>query len=234
VDHFGFFFPESISLVSAIEILPNTAYFFAASAAALLATDPKDIPGRHQGFAFGYLVAFLLVHFRTIRSESWPGTRFTIYWQPELPSGLEWERRCTLKTLACLQFHAAYGWLLDKKKRAIQYKKLRRHFCSTTTNCDLLITNHVLGISSCLGLLPAWVRGLDFWLVSLLQDNMFGDGMHRHLFWTGRYDSVWTPSSSSSEEKRCSIISLTVAISIFIVCEVGVSDCAAWNHRQGQ
>jgi hypothetical protein len=159
VDHFGLSFPETISLVSAIEILPNTAYFFATAAAALLATNPKDIPGRHRGFAFGYLVASLSLHFRRIRSESCPGIRFKMYWEPELPSGLEWERRCSLKTLACLRFHAAYGSLIDKKKRALQYKKLRIHFCSSTENVGLLITNHVLGISSCLGLLPAWVRG---------------------------------------------------------------------------
>jgi hypothetical protein len=81
-----------------------------------------------------------------------------MYWEPELPNGQQWEERCSLKTLACLRFHAAFGSLVDKKKRSIQYKKLRKHFCSTTPNVDLLITNHILGICSCLGLLPTWVR----------------------------------------------------------------------------
>jgi hypothetical protein len=46
-----------------------------------------------------------------------------------------------------------------KRKGATQYKKLWKHFCSTTANLDVLITNHVLGICSCVGLLPSWVRG---------------------------------------------------------------------------
>mgnify|MGYP000388264796 CR=1 FL=1 len=48
--------------------------------------------------------------------------------------------------------------MVEKKNRSIQYKKLRELFCSTTLNVDLLITNHILGICSCLGLLPTWVR----------------------------------------------------------------------------
>jgi hypothetical protein len=47
----------------------------------------------------------------------------------------------------------------DKKKRAAQYKKLWKLFCSTTANVDILLMNHVLGICSCLGLLPSWVQG---------------------------------------------------------------------------
>jgi hypothetical protein len=75
-----------------------------------------------------------------------------------MPTGEEWEARCTLKTLSCLRFHAAFASLVDKKKRATQYKKLRKFFCSTTAKSDLLVTNHVLGICLCLGLLPSWVR----------------------------------------------------------------------------
>jgi hypothetical protein len=52
-----------------------------------------------------------------------------------------------------------FATLVNKKKRVIEYKKLRQHFCSTTKNCNLLVTNHILGICSCLGLLPSWVRG---------------------------------------------------------------------------
>ncbi len=158
VDHFGLSFPETVSLVSAIEVLPNTVYFFAAAAESLLHSSPET-KRCHRGFAFGYLVASLMLELRKIRSKSCPGIRFSCYWQPELPNGTEWEQRCTLKTLACLRFHAAYDSLVDKKKRLAAYKKLRKHYCSTTTNADLLVTNIVLGISSCLGLLPSWVRG---------------------------------------------------------------------------
>ncbi len=159
VNHYGLSFPETVGLMSAIEVVPNTSYFFSLAAEALLATHPKALHGCHRGFAFGYLVARLVLHFWRIRSEKCPGVRFNIYWEPEMPTGAEWEARCTLKTLACLRFHAAFHSLVDKKKRATQYKKLRKHFCSTTANADLLITNHVLCICSCIGLLPAWVRG---------------------------------------------------------------------------
>jgi hypothetical protein len=158
VDHFGLSLPETVGLISAIEVLPNTSYYFSAAAQALLATHPDDLHRCHRGFAFGYLVASLLLRFRQQRTVSCPGVRFCIYWEAELPTGQEWEDRCTLKTLACLRFHAAFDSLVDKKKRATQYKKLRKHFCSTTAQCDLLVTNHVLGICSVLGLLPSWVR----------------------------------------------------------------------------
>ncbi len=159
VEHFGLTFPETVGVVAAIEILPNTAYFFCAAAEALLAMVPSDLNRCHRGFAFGYLLAKLLLYFRRSKLDRTPGTRFNIYWEPELPSGKDWEDRCTLKTQACLRFHAAFATLVHKKRRAIQYKKLRKHFCSTTPNCDLLVTNHVLCICSCLGLLPSWVRG---------------------------------------------------------------------------
>jgi hypothetical protein len=159
VNHFGLSFPETVSIISAIEVVPNTAYWFSVAAQALLCIRPSDLSGCHRGFAFGYLVASLVLKFRTIRSNASPGRRFCMYWDPELPSGEEWESRCLLKTHACLRFHAAFGSLVDKKKRATQYKKLRVHFCSNTKNADILVTNHVLCIASCLGLLPGWVRG---------------------------------------------------------------------------
>ena len=120
---------------------------------------PSDLKRCHRGFAFGYLVAKLLLKHRPTNPDKRAGTRFNIYWEPELPSRTDWVDRCTLKTLTCLRFHAAFATLVHKKRRAAQYKKLRKHFCSTTSNCDLLVNNHVLGICSCLGLLPSWVRG---------------------------------------------------------------------------
>jgi hypothetical protein len=159
VQRFGLTFPETVSLMAAIEVLPNTAYYFAAAAESLLCLGPSELHTRHRGFAFGFLLASLSLHYRRIRSNNQPKNRFSIYWDPELPDGKEWEARCTLKTFACLRFHSAFGSLVDKKKRAVQYRKLRIFFCSTTPNVDVLVTNHVLGICSCLGLLPSWVRG---------------------------------------------------------------------------
>jgi hypothetical protein len=120
-----------------------------------------DLSGCHRGFAFGYLVASLLLQFQTLRSKTCPGSRFNIYWETELPTGHDWKSRCTLKALlACLHLHATFDSLIDKKKHATQYKKLQKHYCSTTTNnCNLLVTNHVLGICACLGMLPSWARG---------------------------------------------------------------------------
>jgi hypothetical protein len=40
VEHYGLTFPETVGLVSAIEVLPNTAYFFCAAAETLLAIRP--------------------------------------------------------------------------------------------------------------------------------------------------------------------------------------------------
>jgi hypothetical protein len=154
-ERFGLTLPETVGVMSAIEVLPKTAYYFCAAAQALLSIWTSDLSRCHRGFAFGYLVAKLLLHLRRINSGHCPGTRFNIYWDPELPSATEWKDRCTLKTLACLSFHAAFATLVNKKKRVIEYKKLRQHFCSTTKNCDLLVTNHVLDICSCLGLLPS-------------------------------------------------------------------------------
>ena len=48
--------------MSAIEVLPNTAYYFCAAAQALLSIRTSDLGRCHRGFAFGYLVAKLLLH----------------------------------------------------------------------------------------------------------------------------------------------------------------------------
>jgi hypothetical protein len=95
--------------MSAIEVLPNTAYYFCAAGQALLSIRTSDLSRCHRGFAFGYLVAKLLLHLRQISSGRCPGTRFNIYWDPKLPSATEWKDWCTLKTLACLRFHAAFA-----------------------------------------------------------------------------------------------------------------------------
>jgi hypothetical protein len=125
IQHFGLTFPETIGLVSAIEVLPNTAYWFCAAAEALLGIKAPSLDHCHRGFAFGYLVAKLLLHLCRAQSKHSPRKRFNIYWEPELPAGRDWEDRCTLKTLACLRFHAAFATLVHKKKRSLQYKKLR-------------------------------------------------------------------------------------------------------------
>ena len=120
IEHFGLTFPETVGLVLAIEVLPNTAYWFCAAAEALLGTKASKLDPCHRGFAFGYLVAKLLLHLRRAQPKYSPPKRFNIYWEPELPEGRDWEDRCTLKTLACLRFHAAFATLVHKKKRIIQ------------------------------------------------------------------------------------------------------------------
>jgi hypothetical protein len=90
VDHFSLSFPETVSLVSVIKVLPKTVYFFSAAAQALLSTRPMDLSGCCRGFAFGYLVASLLLNFRTLRSKTCLGIQFNIYWEPELPIGQDW------------------------------------------------------------------------------------------------------------------------------------------------
>jgi hypothetical protein len=128
IKRFGLTFPETVGVMSAMEVLPNTAYYFSAAVEALLLMRTSDLSLCHRGFAFGYLVAKLLLHHRRINSGHCPGTRFNIYWDPELPSSTKWKDRYTLKTLACLRFHAAFPTLVNKKKRVIEYKKLQQHF----------------------------------------------------------------------------------------------------------
>jgi hypothetical protein len=89
VKHFGLSFPETVGLSSSIEVIPNTAYFFCAAAEALLGIRASDLYRCHRGFAFGYLMAKLLLHLHRTKPKSCPGTRFNIYWEPELPSGKE-------------------------------------------------------------------------------------------------------------------------------------------------
>jgi hypothetical protein len=104
-----------------------------AAAEALLCKNPLDLHGCHQDFAFWYLVTSLSLHFQRIRSQSCPRVRFCIYWEPEVPSGKDWEARCTLKMIACLWFHVAFESLVDKEKCATQHKKLQKHFAATLT-----------------------------------------------------------------------------------------------------
>jgi hypothetical protein len=63
VNHFGLSFPETVSLLSAIEVVPNTTYYFSVAAQALLCMRTMDLSGCHRGFAFGYLVASLVLKF---------------------------------------------------------------------------------------------------------------------------------------------------------------------------
>jgi hypothetical protein len=98
VSHFGLSFPETISLISVIEVLPNLAYYFLAAAEAMMTMNASKMPCCHWGFAFGYLIACLVLCLREQNLDSSPGVCFCIYWEPELPTGQE----CTLKTLCCL------------------------------------------------------------------------------------------------------------------------------------
>ena len=124
IKHFGLTFPETVGLVLAIEVLPNTAYWFCAAAEALLGTKASKLDPCHRGFAFGYLMAKLLLKHQPRNPNKRAGIQLNIYWEPKLPSGKDWEGRCALKTLACLRFHASFAKLVHKKWRAMQYKKL--------------------------------------------------------------------------------------------------------------
>jgi hypothetical protein len=62
VEQFGLTFPETVSLVAAIEVLPNAAYYFAAAAESFLCMSPAELHPCHRGFAFVYLLALLLLH----------------------------------------------------------------------------------------------------------------------------------------------------------------------------
>jgi hypothetical protein len=62
IKRFGLTFPVTVGVMSAIEVLPNTAYYFSAAAEALLSVRTSDLSLCHRGFAFGYLVAKLLLH----------------------------------------------------------------------------------------------------------------------------------------------------------------------------
>jgi hypothetical protein len=50
IKHVGFSFPETVGVVLAIEVLPNTAYYFFVAAEALHALVPSDPNHCHRGF----------------------------------------------------------------------------------------------------------------------------------------------------------------------------------------
>jgi hypothetical protein len=102
VSHFGLTLPKAVALVLAIKVLPNTAYYFSVDAKAMLTLDASKSHCCCRGFPFGFLIASLVLPFHQIRLDSCPGIRFNIYWEPELPSGQEWEDQCMLKMLAHL------------------------------------------------------------------------------------------------------------------------------------
>ena len=158
VEHYQLSYPETISMVAAMELVPNTCYFFALAAQTLLQRPANNLHPSHRGFAFGYLLASLMLDWRDAQSRQSPGIRWNLYRVPILASGEEWESRCKLKTLTCLRFYASFSKLVCKKTRKLQYKKLLTMYCSETPDCKVLTTNHMLAISSCLGLLPSWVR----------------------------------------------------------------------------
>jgi hypothetical protein len=81
IKHCGLTLPEMVGSVPAIEVLPNTAYYFCTAAEALLAMRPSNLNHCHRCFAFGDLVAnLLLLHLWRTKSEHCPGTtRFNIY-----------------------------------------------------------------------------------------------------------------------------------------------------------
>jgi hypothetical protein len=145
-------------MITAMEVVPNTCYFFALAAQSLLQMRAKDLHSSHRGFAFGYLLASLMVKWREAQKRKSPGLRWNLYRVPKMASGEEWESRCKLKTLTCLQFYASFNKLVCKKSRTLEYQKLLTMFCSETPDCKVLTTNHMLAISSCFGLLPTWVR----------------------------------------------------------------------------
>jgi hypothetical protein len=80
IKHFGLTFPEMVVVVAAIEVLLNSAYYFCVAGGALLALVPSDLNQCHRSFAFGYLLAKLLLHLCRSKLDCTPGTRFNIYW----------------------------------------------------------------------------------------------------------------------------------------------------------
>jgi hypothetical protein len=68
VQHYQLSYPETISMVTAMEVVPNTCYFFALAAQSLLQMPANHLHSLHPGFAFGYLLSLLIIKWRNVQS----------------------------------------------------------------------------------------------------------------------------------------------------------------------
>ena len=69
VNHYQLSYPETISMVAAMEVVPNTCYFFALAAQSLLQRPANDLHSLHPGFRFGYLLSLLMIDWRNAQSR---------------------------------------------------------------------------------------------------------------------------------------------------------------------
>jgi hypothetical protein len=119
-------FPETVEFDVGHSNWFQTRLIFFLAAEIIAAVFPSELTVVTE-FAFGYLVASLVLRFRRIGRVL---ADYNIYWnrnsQPDKSGIVAHSKRWRV-----LRFHAAFASLVDKK-RAMQYKKLRKLLQHTT------------------------------------------------------------------------------------------------------
>jgi hypothetical protein len=152
--------PEMVSVVAAYDIIPNNpSYFYVAVVAVLSSTTSSRLLSAHYGYAFGYLIASLMMDFWATKpvKESVPGLRFCHYTKSSVPTGTEWVKQCDEKLGLILHVNATYPLARSKQSRFKVCREVLGRFAKNIPDAGLLITNHSMALMSELGLLPSWI-----------------------------------------------------------------------------
>ena len=162
VQHFRLTLPEIVSLFIAISRIPNTGVPFMKAAIILLGKyNKKTLPPHCRGVRFGMLVHNLstsiwlsepLAERKLLRFYTYRPVRFERSYHV-------WKDECKHLLSACLHSWANYP---DKKGKATsgktRYQSIHKSIQNILPDCGVLITNHIIGMLSIVGLLPEWVQ----------------------------------------------------------------------------
>jgi hypothetical protein len=166
---FSLTLPEMVSVVAAYELIPENPYYFYLAIRSILSSTKKQqrLPDVHRGYAMGYLVGSLMMHFLALKRNhvngatdddmQMPRSRFATYVDPSLPEGNEWRERCDEKIILILLINSIYP-ILKSKNRFRVYRDLLNRYQKHVPKMGDLKGNHSLAIMSALGILPGWIR----------------------------------------------------------------------------
>jgi hypothetical protein len=150
-------FAELVSIFRAWAAMPYTSYYFCS--AVILLLQERRLPCR--GLLLGRFLLLMMKDERVKHQTSKPvtkipGYRFATYRQVVVPTSDQWNKSTKEVVRLCLESSFRQEPPGDKKDRAAFYEKTRKAIASEIPNAGSLITNHLMGVFSSVGLVPLW------------------------------------------------------------------------------
>ena len=207
-------FVETVSMIRAFGALANTTHYISVVLLMMAQEDKLTNRGVELGRDILYYTKKLYLE-KTSKAKT-AGLRFPRYNEILLPDQEEWKESVRKMVFYALIAFEVDQHAMSKEDKRLIYKKTLEGWKDSIRYAGILITNHLLGIASILGVVPLWF--IDLFHVSKLSKGLEYFRKHYNLQTSSENVNQFFKSIVSAFQQRG--IFMTVRIAENVVCKV--------------